>query len=109
MLRKSGEHTWRPGLALGCMVQCTFGGLASGKHVLSGTSACSGEDFSPFLFLVLIECRVLFMLSKHTITEPHPSLMHVAINDELPQSARVIVIDSVCVCVCLFLCLCLCG
>lgn len=55
-----------------------------------------------FSFLVLIECRVSFMLSKHSTTEPHPSLLHIANNDEPPLSPRVIVIDSVCVCFSVF-------
>lgn len=37
------------------------------------------------------------MLSQHSTTKPHVSLLHVANGDALPQSPGVMVIDSVCV------------
>lgn len=37
------------------------------------------------------------MLSKHSASEPYPSLLHVTNSNELPQPPRIIVI-AVCVC-----------
>lgn len=111
MLRRSGEHAEGPGLAVGCVAQRALVvssgqsplgalcehlvGLPSLRQVLSildlSFLCCRLVSFS---FLVLrIEWQVPCVLSKHSASEPYPSLLHVTNSNELPQP------PLLCVCV----------